>query len=364
MTQQRQQLRSAREQLMIEAPGQGMARRGGKPRIFVRAIESHKYNLNEVRAQQRAEVPRVWHPKPPVDRPGGEFNIIDPGTEPFRSQSLHIHFRSVEPGSRNEGHGHQNEAMFYILQGHGWEEHDGEEHPWEAGDAVAVHNDCVHWHCNASRTEWANSIVYKAKPMWLFLGMNQQGEIGYKPPDLEGRGPRTAWSVGRRPENLQGYKKVLKPADTPWEWTPHGHMRKIAGTGVPLRIKATTAYLQDIPAGSHTGRRWQMADEFIYFLEGSGSGYSLHWDVAVEIADQFYARIALEPTRWEWQAGDFMWIPQNTVFQHFNTDPIQPARFLTGNNTAFEWLGYQPVDLEPCPEWEVLQAREAARANT
>lgn len=355
MVQQRQQLRSQREQLKVPDFEKG----GGvyqKPRIFVKGIESLKYNLNEARATHLAETPRVFSPPVPTNV-SGERSIIHPGTEPFMTQGMHIHFRTIAPGSRNEGHGHQNEAMFYILDGEGWEEHDGEEHPWEKGDAVAVHNDCVHWHCNASQTDWATSIVFKAKPMWLFLGMGQQGEIGYKPADVDKRGPRVAYSVARRPEDLKGKVKVLKPEMTPWEWTPHGHMRKIAGTGVPLRIKATTSHLQSIPAGSHSGRRWEMADQYIYVLEGSG--YSLHWDVAVEIADQFYARVALEPTRWEWKAGDFMWIPQNMVFQHFNTDPINPAKFLTGSNTVFEWLGYQPVDLDPCPEWEELQAREA-----
>ncbi|MSQ23660.1 MAG: cupin domain-containing protein [Chloroflexi bacterium] len=357
MVQQRQSLRSERERVNISERFGGIYQ---KPRIFVKAVESLKYNLNEVRAQHLAETPRVFSPKRRSEVPG-ETRLIDPGNEPFYSQSLHIHFRSVAPGSRNEGHGHQNEAMFYILEGNGWEEHDGEEHPWAKGDSVAVHNDCVHWHCNASQTDFAESIVYKAKPMWLFLGMAQQGEIGYKPPDLDKRGPRTPWNVGRRAEDLSGHVKVLKPDMTPWEWNQHGHMRKIAGTGVPLRIKATTAFLQDIPAASHSGKRWDMADNFVYFLEGSG--YCLHWDVSVEIADQFYARIALEPTRWEWKAGDFMWIPQNMVYQYFNTDPTQPAKFLTGCNTAFEWMGYQSVDLEPCPEWETLQSQRAVGAS-
>lgn len=361
MVQQRQALRSERERLAIEARRDPTQPRGTyqKPRVFVKGLESHKYNLNEARAEMLRELPRVFHPKWRSDVPG-ESTLIHPGQEPFYSQSMHAYFRTVAPGSRNEGHGHQNEALFYILEGHGWEEHDGEEWPWEAGDAVAVHNDCVHWHCNASQTDYATALVLKAKPMWLFFGLEQQGEIGFKPPDLENRGPRTAYAVARRPEDLRGKVKVLKPDMTPWEWTPHGHMRKIAGTGVPLRIKATTAYLQNIPAGSHTGRRWQMADEYVYFAEGSG--YSLHWDVAVEIADQFYARIALEPTRWEWKAGDFMWIPPNMVYQHFNTDPVQPVKIITARNTAYEWMGYQEVDLETCPEWETLQAREAAAA--
>jgi quercetin dioxygenase-like cupin family protein len=350
-------LRSARAGLQVEGHGPNAQPQGNwgddgegggrRPRTFVKGLVSSEYNLNARRDEQLASVKRVFTPT--ASRPGARPRLIEPGDEPYYTQSLHVHFRPIEPGSRNEGHGHQNEAMFYVLEGHGWEEHDGKEYPWEAGDAVAVNNDCVHWHCNGSQTEPGLSIVFKAKPMWLFMGLMQQGEIGYKPPDLEQRGPRLEWAVGRRPEDVD-LKKVLKPEDTDWQWSQHGYMRKIAGTGVPLRIKATTAYLQEIPGGSRSGKRWQMGDEMVYFLEGSG--YSLHWDVAAEIDDQYYARVALEPTRWEWNKGDMMWIPQNTVFQHFNNDPSKPAKFLTAHNTAFEWLGYQEVDMEPCPEWE------------
>ncbi len=354
MTQQRQQLRSERDQIRIR--GDRRPATYDKPRTFVHAIQSMEYNLNEQRAQLLAEIPRVFSPKFNYDSTDprrvfgeGDHNLLLPDDEPFRSQSLHINLSAGEPGTRNQGHGHQNEALFYILEGHGWEEHDGQEYPWEAGDAVAVHNDSVHWHCNPTN-DWTLAIVMKAKPMWLFLGMHQQGEIGYLPPDVEQRGPRVEWTVARRPEDIEGKTKILKPGDTPWEWTSNGYCRKIAGTGVPIRLKATTAHLYEIPVGSSTGKRWQMADEGVYFTEGSG--YSLHWDVAVEIDDQFYARVALEPTRWEWKAGDFMWVPQNMVCQHFNSDPEKPAKFLVGSNTAFEWLGYQPVDLEACPEWQ------------
>jgi quercetin dioxygenase-like cupin family protein len=343
---QREQLRSDKEALDVMHPEEDLQDMH-RVRPFVRAVEG-VWNLNEWRRDRLAEVPRVFTVKLESGKEGNH-NIFRPGDEPFRTQSLDVHYVVIAPGSRNLGHGHENEAMFYILQGSGWEEHDGQEYTWGKGDTVAVHNDSVHVHCNTSQTDWAVAIVYKAKSMFMFLGMVQQGHIGYVPPDEDQYGPRVEWSIARRPENV-ALKKVLKPEDTPWEWTPHGYMRKISGTGVPLRIKATTAHLLEIPAASRTGRRWQMADQCIQFLEGSG--YSLHWDVAAEIGDKYYAHIKKEPSRWEWKAGDSMWIPQNTVFQHFNTDPNQPAKFIIAQNTAFEWLGYQAVDLEPCPEQE------------
>ena len=44
-----------------------------------------------------------------------------------------------------------NEAAFYILDGEGYEIHDGIRYDWKAGDVAIVHNNCVHQHFNASR---------------------------------------------------------------------------------------------------------------------------------------------------------------------------------------------------------------------
>ena len=44
--------------------------------------------------------------------------------------------------------GHQNEAVFYILKGKGYEIHDDKRYDWEAGDLVVVHTDSVHRHFN------------------------------------------------------------------------------------------------------------------------------------------------------------------------------------------------------------------------
>ena len=72
----------------------------------------------------------------------------------------------------------------------------------------------------------------------------------------------------------------------------------------------------------------------------------------VEIADQYYAHIEREPTRWEWKAGNVIWVPQNTVFQHFNANPDKPVKLLVGSNRLFKKLGYQRmVDFEYAPEW-------------
>jgi uncharacterized RmlC-like cupin family protein len=106
-----------------------------------------------------------------------------------------------------------------------------------------------------------------------------------------------------------------------------------------------------------------MADEVLYVL--SGRGYSLHWDVEAEASDRYQARIAREPSRWDFMAGNLLYIPQNTVHQHFNADPREPLVLLSAQNRVFKLLGYDSVVyLENAPEYraqrEVVSAMEGS----
>jgi quercetin dioxygenase-like cupin family protein len=327
--------------------------RYAKPRRFVRAVESETYSLTQQRRRRLDTTSRV------IRKDYRDFNtgkvkekgIVSPGDDPFVTQSVQAHFVTVPPGGRDKGHGHQNEAFFYILQGRGFDMHDGVRYDWEEGDAVAVHNDSVHWHNNLDPDRPAVALVMKAKATWLFLGLHQQGPLGTAPaPDDHRWGPRQDLLVARAPEDLE-LRKVLKSNDTPWQITPHGHVRVLAGASLPMRVKAIDVHLQSIPGGSRSGRQWQMADELFYVLEGSG--YDLHWEVEVEIDDRYYARIAKEPTRWEWQAGDMVYIPHNTVHQHFNADPSRAAKLIAASNRLHKLIGYSRVEqLENAPEYE------------
>jgi len=322
-------------------------------RIYVRQVGSMRYTLTEERRERLDTVPRVFTPSL-GEGTSENWKIIDPGDEAFRTQSLNLHFVTVQPNGRNDGHGHQNEALFYVLQGNGYELHDGKRYDWNAGDAVAVHNDCVHWHNNPDPEERAVCLVMKPKPLSIFLGLVQQGKIGTKPAEDDRWEPRTEWATAR-PEGDELIPKVLKSDATPWEVTPFGKIRNIAGDGVPLRIKGTDAYLHEIPAGSRSGKRWQMADESSLVLEGEG--YDLQWDVEAEIDDQFYARIAKKPTKWEWKKGDVIWAPQNTIVQRFNTSKSEPAMLVSASNRIFKHLGYsRVVYFENAPEYEAAKA--------
>ena len=68
----------------------------------------------------------------------------------------------------------------------------------------------------------------------------------------------------------------------------------------------------------------------------------LQWEVQAEIAEKYYARIALEPKRYDFAVGDTLYVPQNTVAQYFSAD-TEPVRLLSGQNRVFKQLGYDSV---------------------
>jgi quercetin dioxygenase-like cupin family protein len=343
-----------------------MAKEG---RVFLRGMSSQQYGLKEFRREQLA-APRVRGDDHVVDdakvghsgdsKDSRTWWRIGPGDDPFLTQNIQIHFVEIPAGKSNHGHGHQNEAVFYILQGSGYEIHDDRRYDWEAGDLVVVHTDSVHRHFNDG-DETAKALVMKAKSTWMYFGLIQQGRSG--PVDDDVRfGPREEWGRIWTP-GVDARKKVVRPADTVWETTRDGRVRVLCSIDRPdVRVFSVDAYEQEIPAGSRSGKHWHMADEVLYVL--SGSGHSLHWEVEAEIAERYYARVAKEPTRHEFGPGDTIYVPQNHVHQHFNASDDEPLRLISAQNRLIKYLGYDAVvHLEDAPEFAAAGAGEAVAAG-
>lgn len=338
----------------------------GEGRVFLRGIVSEKYALDRFRDEQRA-----------VDRVRGDEIVVDdasvghsgdskdtktwwrigPGDEEFLTQNLQVHFVEIPAGKANHGHGHQNEAVFYILEGKGHEIHDDKRYDWEAGDIVIVHSDSVHRHFNDGEVT-ATAFVMKAKSTWMYFGLLQQGRSG-PVQDEDKYGPREDWSQLWTP-GVEEKKKVLKESDAEWQLTPDGWVRHRLNRNVDARCFSVDIYEQRIPADSRSSKHWHMADEVVYVK--SGSGFSLHWDVQHEIAEKYYARIAKEPSRWEFQAGDTIYVPQNTVHQFFN-DSDEEVHLISSQNRLIKYLGYDNVvHLETAPQFENQEEPVAAQS--
>ncbi|MDE3077000.1 MAG: cupin domain-containing protein, partial [Chloroflexota bacterium] len=255
-------------------------------------------------------------------------------------QTLQVHFVELFPGGSNHGHGHQNEATFYILEGRGYEIHDGKRYDWEKDDFVIVHNDSVHRHFNADPDHRALALVIKAKAAWMYLGLIQQGRSA-RFDNTDAFEPRVEWSQLWSPD-AESRMKVVKPSHTRWEDTQDGRIRVVSSPEkTNVRSFGVDLYEQEVGPGGRSAKHWHMADEVVYVK--SGRGHCLQWDVTAEIDDKYYARIAREPSKWEVATGDLLYIPQNTVHQHFNTDSSEPLSFLSSQNRMFKLLGYDRV---------------------
>src|SRR6202158_3429968 len=151
-----------------------------KDRIFVREL-SGKYSLKDELGRLRA-MPRVIKGKE-LKLDGGPQHFsrhyVEPEDGP--TQTLHIPLEEYAPGATPQKHGHVNEAAFYILDGAGYEIHDGIRYDWKAGDVAIVHNNCVHQHFNASNTKPARALVIKTNPMFIFMNMLFQKLVEPRP---------------------------------------------------------------------------------------------------------------------------------------------------------------------------------------
>jgi len=160
-----------------------------KNRTFVRAIQGD-YGLNAELERLRS-MPRVQKASKIafVDGPQAySRHYVEP--KDSITQTFHLYLEEYGPGGRSQKHGHVNEAAFYILDGNGYEIHDGVRYDWSAGDVAIVHNNCVHQHFNADAERPARALVIKTKPMYLFMNMlfQKQVEPRQTTPTPEGAG--------------------------------------------------------------------------------------------------------------------------------------------------------------------------------
>jgi len=56
--------------------------------------------------------------------------------------------------------------------------------------------------------------------------------------------------------------------------------------------------------------------------------------------------------RYEWEAGDVIYIPPNTIQQHFNADPERPVRLISVVNRIYKACGLNDLEqMENAPEY-------------
>lgn len=153
------------------------------------------------------------------------------------------------------------------------------------------------------------------------------------------------------PERNAKRRKIIKPQEMPWEMAPQGLLKHLINEAMNTRMETVDAYMQILPPGSRSGKHRHLAEECLYVVEGCG--YDLHQDCDVEITDDYHWVPQEEIKRFEWEAGDVIYIPPNTIHQHFNGDPDRPARLISAINRIFKNSGLNDLEqIENAPEYD------------
>jgi mannose-6-phosphate isomerase-like protein (cupin superfamily) len=146
-------------------------------------------------------------------------------------------------------------------------------------------------------------------------------------------------------------RKIVHPEEMPWEMSRQGLLKHLLNSGMNTRMETVDAYMQIIPAMSRSGKHRHLAEECLYVVEGRG--YDLHQDCDVEITDTYAWKPRPEVKRFEWEAGDVIYIPPCTIHQHFNADPARPARLISCINRIYKNSGLNDLEqIEDAPEYD------------
>ncbi|WP_102348637.1 cupin domain-containing protein [Bacillus sp. Marseille-P3661] len=170
-------------------------------------------------------------------------------------------------------------------------------------------------------------------------------------------------------------KKIIKSEEMPWEMARQGLLKHLLNEQMNTRMETVDAYMQIIPPGSRSGKHRHLAEECLYVLEGKG--YDLHQDCDVEITDKYKWVPQDNVQKFEWEAGDLVYIPPNTIHQHFNADPDKPVRLISAINRIYKNCGLNDLEqIEDAPEYDknvklnaekvqefIDQARKASNVN-
>jgi quercetin dioxygenase-like cupin family protein len=154
-----------------------------------------------------------------------------------------------------------------------------------------------------------------------------------------------------RPSRMALRKKIVRPDEMPWEMSRQGLLKHLLNEQMNTRMETVDAYMQVIPPGSRSGKHRHLAEECLYVVEGYG--YDLHQDCDVEITDTYAWKPQDETRRYEWEAGDVIYVPPCTIHQHHNGDPKRPARLISCTNRIYKNSGLNDlVQIENAPEYD------------
>lgn len=343
-------------------------------------------------------LPHVLKPVPPQDTVNGkssphqtgELNSYDLLTgAPL--YDLTCHFSDIAPNAPVRGaHRHISAPTLFCISGKGWESNDGKQYEFEVFDLLVVPPYTIHQH-GGDREIGAQIFVPQTRMIHaLGLLIRDQIQFGEKTRFPDGTEPlhdeqgalvgyrikkgilgttedvdvflggqpnvQAAFDARRRVGAWEGpvlntYDRylrllheevelcntvthVIRYEEQPWEWTRQGRLKWYVHPESVTSARRVWLYLQEIPAGSRSGRHRHVNEEQLFVVQGQG--YDVH-----------------DGQRWTWRQGDLINIPPMTEHQHFNTDPDNPVLLFSSMPSMCADLGLGGIEqLEDAPEYQ------------
>jgi len=84
-------------------------------------------------------------------------------------RTMQMFYRTIPPGHYSGNHRHNNEAIIYIISGHGFSIVDGERVDWGEGDVMTIPPWAWHNNCNLSAEEPVEFLAALNRPMLEIL---------------------------------------------------------------------------------------------------------------------------------------------------------------------------------------------------
>lgn len=303
---------------------------------------------------------------------------------------LTCHFSDIPPNAPVRGaHRHISAPTLFCTSGKGWEWNDGETYNFEIYDLLIVPPYTIHQHggdrdlgcqiyvpqtrmIHALGLLHREQIKFGEKPTFPDgtepLYDNDKKLIGYRikkgvlgiaedidvmlgpSPDVEGvfkaRLETGDWAEAVE-NTYDRYRKLLREevqfcktinhviryVDQPWEWTRQGRLKWYVHPDIDSAARRVWLYMQEIPAGSRSGKHRHMAEEQIFVI--NGRGYDIH-----------------DGERWNWEKGDLISIPAMVEHQHFNIDTENAALLYSSMPSLGTDLGLGGIEqFEDAPEY-------------
>jgi hypothetical protein len=286
-------------------------------RVFLRGLTSAQYGLGEQRREQLAaprviragtvtDDAKVGHSGDSDEGMSRTWWMLGPGDDPFRTQTLHVHFVELLPGGSNHV---MPPRRFYVLRR---ATRSTMACATTGRKATSDHFSGVHRHYNAADQPRAHPR-HQGQAAWMYLGRSSRGAASRSTV----RGSGSADGAAFRYDAPK--RKVVKRSDTKWDDTRDGHPRhQLAGAHRRAVLRG-----RPVRAGDRAGfivKRWHIADEVCCVL---GKGHSLHWEV--ETRSPGITTPGSRRSRPPRFRGDVLYVPQNTVRQHVADDDERSA---------------------------------------